>query len=50
MILIIDKSPKYGKRLSDMFYYMGILANYESPTDAFSEISTLYKAIIISSP
>ncbi len=33
-----------------MFYYMGILAHSVSPSEALSEISTLYRAVLLTSP
>ena len=49
MILVIDKTKHSAVNLSDMFYYMGILSHATTPTDAFSEISPMYRAIIITS-
>ncbi len=50
MILIINKSKKEARGLSDMFYYMGILAYGVTPTEALSEVSPIYRAIILMSP
>ena len=50
MILIINKSKKEARGLSDMFYYMGILAYGVTPAEALSEISPIYRAIILMSP
>ncbi len=50
MILIINKSKKEARGLSDMFYYMGILAYGVTPTEALAEISPIYRAIILMSP
>ena len=50
MILIINKSKKDARALSETFYYMGILSRGVTPTEAFSEISILYKAVIIVNP
>lgn len=50
MILIINKSRREARGLSDMFYYMGILAYGATPTEALSEISPIYRAIIIMNP
>ena len=50
MILIINKSKKEARGLSDMFYYMGILAYGATPQEALSEISMMYRAIIIMNP
>lgn len=50
MILIINKSKKDAHGLSDMFYYMGILAFCATPAEALSEVSTNYRAVIIMNP
>ncbi len=50
MILVIDKSQKNANDLADMLYYMGVLAKAVSAKDALSEISDIYRAIIIISP
>lgn len=50
MILFIDRSKKSAENLADMFHYMGILARGMTPSDALSEISPLYRAVVISSP
>jgi len=50
MILIINKSKKDARDLAEMFHYMGALAHGTVPTDALSEISTLYSAVIIMNP
>ena len=50
MILVIDKSQKNANDLADMFYYMGVLAKAVSVKDALSEISDIYRAVILISP
>lgn len=50
MILIINKPLKDARNLSDMFYYMGVLAYAATPSDALSEISGIYRAVIIMNP
>ena len=50
MILIIDKSKKNANDLANMLYYMGILATARTPSEALSEISTAYRAVVISNP
>ena len=50
MILIIDKSKKERTTVSEMFHYMGILSYAVTPQAAFSEISTKYRAILITNP
>jgi hypothetical protein len=50
MILIINKSRKNARALSDMFYYMGILSYGLTPEEALSEISPIYRAVVIENP
>lgn len=50
MILIINKSKKEARGLSDMFYYMGVLAYGATPSEALSEISPIYRTIIVMNP
>ena len=50
MILIINKSKKNARALSDMFYFMGVLSLGVTPKEALSEISPIYKAVIIENP
>lgn len=50
MILIINKSKKDARGLSDMFYFMGVLTAATTPHEALSEISTNYRAAIIMNP
>jgi len=50
MILIIDKDKKERETISDIFYYMGIISYPVSPTEAYSELSPVYKAVLISNP
>ncbi|MBO7305020.1 MAG: hypothetical protein J6V09_07355 [Clostridia bacterium] len=50
MILIINKSKKDARGLSDMFYYMGQPAQVVTPSEALSEISPIYRAVIIMNP
>jgi len=50
MILIIDKSRKNAISVADMFFYMGILAKATTVGESFSEISDIYRAVIILSP
>ena len=50
MILIIDTTKKNARALSDMFYHMGILANGLTPSEALSEISLIYRAVLIMNP
>ena len=50
MLLIISQSKKTAKSVSDTFYYMSILAYGTSPHEALSEISELYRAVLIINP
>lgn len=50
MLLIINSSKKLARSVSDTFYYMGILSYGATPSEALSEISTLYRAVLIVSP
>ena len=50
MILIIDKRKKIATSLSDTLLSLGILARGCTPNEALSEISTIYRAVIITSP
>lgn len=50
MILVIDKSKINAINLSNIFYYLGILSEGCTPSEALSEISPLYRAIIFNSP
>ena len=50
MLLIINPSKKLARGVSDTFYYMGILSYPATPSEALSEISQLYRAVLIISP
>lgn len=50
MILLINKPLKEAKALSQMLHYMGVLSYYATPKDALSEISNLYRAVVIMNP
>ena len=50
MILIINKSHKDGNSAVEIFRYMGILARAEAPDTAFSEISLMYRAVLVMNP
>ena len=50
MILIINKNKKDSRGLAEMLHYMGILAYGTTPSDALSEISISYSAVIIMKP
>ena len=50
MVLIIDTSKRTAESISDIFYYMGILSKAATPKEALSEISPVYRAVLISNP
>lgn len=50
MLLIINPSKKITRSVSETFYYMGILSYGATPTEGLSEISALYRAVLIISP
>ncbi len=50
MILIINKSKKDARSLAEMFYIMGVIAYPEAPSEALSEISLSYSAVIVMNP
>ena len=50
MILIINKSRKEAQRLSEMFYFMGVISHAITPGEAFAEISTIYSSVIVMNP
>ena len=47
MILIISKPKSKAEDLCDMFNFMGVLSIAKSPAEALSEISEIYRAIIL---
>ena len=50
MILVIDKTKKNAVSVAEMFFYMGVLTKGVTISDAFSEISNAYRAIVLLSP
>ena len=50
MILIVDKSKKNAASISDMFFYMGVLSKPSTIAETFSEISNIYRAVLILYP
>ena len=50
MILIIDFNKRTAESISDIFYYMGIISKATMPNEALTEISSAYKAVLISNP
>lgn len=50
MILVVNRSKKLSKSICEIFYYMGLLSYPATPTEAFSEISSLYRAVLMVDP
>ena len=50
MILIISQSNRIAKDISEIFHYMSVLAYGTTPQEGLSEISTLYKCVLIIEP
>ena len=50
MVLIVNKKRMAAKTLSEMFRYMGIVSLGVTPSEALSEISPLYRAVIVLNP
>ncbi len=50
MLLIINPSKKVSRSVCETLYYMGILSYGATPPEGLSEISALYKAVLIISP
>ena len=50
MILVVDRFKRNAVPVSDMLYYMGFLSKPTTHVTALSEISPLYRALIIMSP
>ena len=50
MILVINRSKKAARNLAETFYYMGIVAYGTTPSEALSEISLRYSAVIVMNP
>ena len=50
MILIISKSRKEALSISDALFFMGNLSVAATPSEALSEISTVYRAAVIINP
>ena len=50
MLLIISPSKKRARAVSDTFYYMGMISYAVTPNEALSEISDLYRAILMLDP
>ena len=50
MILLISRNKKRGNEYAEIFHYMGVLNTVATPTEALSEISLLYRAVLIIEP
>ena len=50
MVLIIGTMKRKAQAISDIFYYMGVLSYAATPSEALSEISGLYSAVLVLNP
>ena len=50
MLLIISQSKKTSRIISETFHYMSILSYGATPHEALSEVSILYRAVLIVNP
>lgn len=50
MLLIISNSKRLARSISDTFHYMSILAYAATPHEALSEVSDMYRAVLIVNP
>lgn len=50
MLLIISKSGRLARSISETFHYMSILSYAATPHEGLSEISGLYRAVLIIDP
>ena len=50
MLLIISQEKKAARSISDTFHYMSILSYAASPHEALSELSNLYRSVLIINP
>ncbi len=50
MLLIISQSRRIARSVSETFHYMSILSYAATPHEALSEVSTMYRAVLIISP
>jgi len=50
MVLIVHRKRLAARTVSDLFYYMNILSRPATPSEALSEISLLYRAVIVLDP
>lgn len=50
MVLIIHTSKRQARAIGDIFYYMGVTSYAATPNEALSEISCLYRAVLVIDP
>ncbi len=50
MILVVNRSKKLSKSICEIFYYMGLLSYPATPSEAFIEMSSLYRAVLVVEP
>ena len=50
MLLVISQNKKNAKSIADTFHYMSILAYAAYPHEGLSEISNIYRAVLILNP
>lgn len=50
MVLIVNRRRRDANAVSEIFHFMGILSHAATPTEALSEISLLYRAVIVMEP
>ena len=50
MVLIVDTLKRNAQAISDIFYYMGVLSYATTPYEALSEISGMYRAVLVHEP
>lgn len=50
MVLIVHRKKLAARTVSDLFHYMNILSRPAIPSEALSEISLMYRAVIVLDP
>ena len=50
MILTVSRSRKRGNEYCEIFHYMGIVSRCVTPHEAYSEISPIYRAVLVIDP
>ena len=50
MILLVSRNTRRACEYSEIFHYMGILSSVATPTEALSELSLLYRAVLVIDP